>query len=86
MSRPVPTLFLTVGLPCSGKTTTARRIEIERNALRLTKDEWVRALHAQRGFPEVVSDVIEGKLIENWPSGRPRSTFRRRENSTAVNL
>ena len=36
-----PTLFLTVGLPRTGKTTAARRIEIELRALRLTKDEWV---------------------------------------------
>jgi predicted kinase len=36
---PRPTLFLTVGLPCTGKTTVARRIETERGALRLTKDE-----------------------------------------------
>jgi len=31
-----PTLFLTVGLPCTGKTTAARRIEIEQEA-RLTQ-------------------------------------------------
>src|SRR4051794_30038963 len=64
MPRPAPTLFLTVGLPCSGKTTAARRLEVEEDALRLTKDEWVKALHAQRRFPDVVSDVIEGRLIE----------------------
>ncbi len=29
-----------VGLPCSGKTTLARQLEVERNALRLTTDEW----------------------------------------------
>ncbi len=34
-----PTLFLTVGLPGTGKTTAARRIEAEHGALRLTKDE-----------------------------------------------
>jgi len=34
-----PTLFLTVGLPGTGKTTAARRTEIEAKALRLTKDE-----------------------------------------------
>jgi hypothetical protein len=28
-----PTLFLTVGLPCTGKTTAARRIEIEQKAV-----------------------------------------------------
>ena len=34
------TLHLMVGLPCSGKTALARKIEHERTALRLTTDEW----------------------------------------------
>lgn len=58
-----PTLFLTVGLPGTGKTTGARRIEIERKALRLTKDEWMKALYGP-GNPSIASDVIEGRLIE----------------------
>jgi len=58
-----PTLYLTVGLPCTGKTTAARRIEIERDALRLTKDEWVKALYGQ-GNPPAAGDVIEGRLIQ----------------------
>jgi predicted kinase len=29
-----------VGLPCSGKTTLAQKLEHERSALRLTTDEW----------------------------------------------
>src|SRR4026207_511898 len=58
-----PTLFLTVGLPCSGKTTAARRIEIEQRALRLTKDEWVKALYGHENPPSA-QDVIEGRLIE----------------------
>jgi predicted kinase len=36
----VATLHLIVGLPCSGKTTLARQLEIEYSALRLTTDEW----------------------------------------------
>ncbi len=36
-----------VGLPCSGKTTLARQLEIERSALRLTPDEWQLALFGQ---------------------------------------
>ncbi|MGC8489787.1 MAG: AAA family ATPase, partial [Clostridia bacterium] len=36
----VATLHLMVGLPCSGKTTLARDLEIKRNALRLTLDDW----------------------------------------------
>ncbi len=58
-----PTLFLTVGLPCTGKTTAARRLEIERNALRLTKDEWVKALYGSENPPSA-QDVIEGRLVE----------------------
>ncbi len=62
MTKP-PVLFLTVGLPGTGKTTEARRIEVEQNALRLTKDEWVKALYG-RNNPPSASDVIEGRLIE----------------------
>lgn len=58
-----PTLFLTVGLPGTGKTTEARSIEVEEQALRLTKDEWVKALYGPDN-PSSASDVIEGRLIE----------------------
>ena len=34
------TLHLMVGLPCSGKTTLAKKLEHELPALRLTTDEW----------------------------------------------
>lgn len=57
-----PTLFMTVGLPCTGKTTAARRIETEHDALRLTKDEWVKALYGQEN-PRSAQEVIEGRLI-----------------------
>jgi predicted kinase len=36
-----------VGLPCSGKTTLARSLEIQRSALRLTPDEWQVSLFGQ---------------------------------------
>ena len=58
-----PTLYLTVGLPGTGKTTAARRIEVEEQALRLTKDEWMKALHGLVN-PSSSSDVIEGRLID----------------------
>ena len=58
-----PTLFLTIGLPATGKTTYARQVEIEHNALRLTKDEWMKALYGLDN-PESATDVIEGRLIK----------------------
>jgi len=59
---PKPTLLLTVGLPGCGKTTAARQFEAERAALRLTKDEWMKALYGAEN-PSAASDVIEGRLI-----------------------
>lgn len=41
------TLYLMVGLPCSGKTTLAKKLEHERSALRLTPDEWQIGLFGQ---------------------------------------
>jgi predicted kinase len=61
-SMSTPTLFLTVGLPGTGKTTEARRIEAEHDAFRFTKDEWVRALYGPDN-PPAATDVIEGRLI-----------------------
>jgi predicted kinase len=59
----VATLFLMVGLPGTGKTTAARQLEAEQRALRLTKDEWVKALHGPENPPSA-QDVIEGRLVE----------------------
>jgi hypothetical protein len=58
-----PTLYLTVGLPSTGKTTAARRPEVEQNALRLTKDEWVKVLYGDQNPPSA-QGVIEGRLIQ----------------------
>ena len=41
------TLHLMVGLPCSGKTTLAQKLESEHSALRLTTDEWHVCLFGQ---------------------------------------
>ena len=57
------TLFLTVGLPATGKTTAARRLEVDHEALRLTKDEWIKALYGEQN-PPAASDVIEGRLVD----------------------
>ena len=45
--RSVATLHLMVGLPCSGKTTLAKKLERERSAIRLTPDEWQVGLFGQ---------------------------------------
>ena len=41
------TLHLMVGLPCSGKTMLAKKLENNLGALRLTPDEWHRHLYGQ---------------------------------------
>lgn len=41
------TLHLMVGLPCSGKTTLAKKLEHELGALRLAPDEWQIGLFGQ---------------------------------------
>ena len=46
-STAMTTLHLMVGLPCSGKTTLAKRLEVKLGALRLTPDEWHRFLYGQ---------------------------------------
>ena len=47
------TLYLMVGLPCSGKTTLAHKLECEQSALRLTPDEWqIRLFGQDAGEPE----------------------------------
>ena len=58
-----PALFLLVGLPATGKTSAARRVEVEHDALRLTKDERMKALYGEQNPPSA-SDVIEGRLIQ----------------------
>ena len=45
------TLLLMCGLPGSGKTTLAKRLERERDALRLTPDEWIARLFGQSLTP-----------------------------------
>ncbi len=47
ISRSMATLYLMVGLPCSGKTTLAHKLEHEQSAIRLTPDEWQIRLFGQ---------------------------------------
>jgi predicted kinase len=61
--RREPTLHLTCGLPGSGKTTLARRLAVERDAQRFTKDEWVLALGGDL-FDEQLRVRMEAQLIQ----------------------
>jgi predicted kinase len=58
-----PTLHLTCGLPGSGKTTLARRLAVEREALRFTVDELMLALGGDL-YDEELRDRVEAMLIE----------------------
>ena len=61
----MPTLHLICGLPCSGKTTYAKRLEQE-SALRLTPDEWHTRLFGHdvlEGEHHTRHDLIESLLL-----------------------
>ena len=55
-------MFVLVGLPAAGKTSRARELASEWNALRLTPDEWMIPLFGQEQ-PEGKRNVLEGRLI-----------------------
>lgn len=59
-SRPV--LFLLVGLPASGKTTEARKLEKTHQALRLSADEWMIPLFGHAD-PDHKRNIVEARLI-----------------------
>lgn len=61
--RPVPTLFLMVGLPGAGKTTRARALAAVHHALRLTPDEWHLPLFGVSLDADGRRDALEGLLV-----------------------
>src|SRR3954462_11930228 len=55
-------LFVTVGLPGSGKTTRAKELEVEHAAIRLTPDDWMIALF-DHNDANGKRDVLEGRFV-----------------------
>lgn len=55
-------MFVLIGLPASGKTTRARQLEAEFDALRLTPDDWMFPLFGDPQ-PEGKRDILEGRLV-----------------------
>lgn len=58
----MPTLYLTCGLPGSGKTTLAKRIEQKAPALRLTGDEWMHNLYPGLSTAEAEIGPCRGRV------------------------
>lgn len=59
-------LIIICGLPGSGKTTLARKLEAERGAVRLSADDWMEALHVDL-WDEASRSRIEAL---QWKLGR----------------
>lgn len=58
----MPTLYLTCGLPGSGKTSLAKIIEHEASALRLTGDDWMHQLYPGISTPEAEAGPCRGRV------------------------
>jgi predicted kinase len=58
----MPTLYLTCGLPGSGKTSLAKIIEHEASALRLTGDDWMHKLYPDISTPEAETGPCRGRV------------------------
>jgi predicted kinase len=55
-------LFVTVGLPGSGKTTRAKELAAQHAAIRLTPDEWMIPLFNDN-YADGKRDVLEGRFV-----------------------
>ena len=93
------TLILMCGLPGAGKTTLAKRLERERDALRLTPDDWILALgidpydEPQRAVVEQLQWDVAMRALElgtsvildfGFWSRRERDDFRVRASALGV--
>ena len=58
----MPTLYLTCGLPRSGKTSLAKTLQNEVSALRLTGDDWMHRLYPGISTPEAELGPCRGRV------------------------
>lgn len=58
----MPTLYLTCGLPGSGKTSLAKLIEREASAFRLTGDDWMHKLYPDLSTPEAETGPYRSRV------------------------
>jgi predicted kinase len=78
----MPTFHLICGLPCSGKTTVARRLEVEERALYLSPDPWMAQVvrdgydAERREAVKAIQLELAGKALRlgvNVVPGKPRA-------------
>jgi predicted kinase len=69
MQEKTATVFLLHGYIGAGKTTLARRLEVEHAAIRFTHDEWMRSLYGddppETRFPDYV-ERVSGVMETVW--------------------
>lgn len=69
------TLVLVCGLPGSGKTTLAKQLEEERNAVRMCPDDWIEAVLRDPGDGE--SERAQHRPVRHRARGRSRGRITR---------
>ena len=67
----VATLFITCGVPGSGKTTLAKRLEAEQRALRLTADDWLHELYPNESDDALNADRAVDERLKWVKAHRP---------------
>ncbi len=83
----MPTLYLTCGLPGSGKTSLAKIIEHEASALRLTGDDWMHKLYPGISTPEAETGPCRGRVESlQWQIALRALRLRRRGLGTPFTL
>lgn len=64
--NPPGTMILVCGLPGSGKTTFATRLEAERNAIRMCPDDWIEAVLADPNDANEKARLRDAIEILQW--------------------